>query len=518
MVESHPHTIGDSAYVARIAERLSGPAYAILGYQTLVVEEAAEAGIDAAIDDLRKVLAAAGHLTRLIEDLLAPDTPLPAGEDAEARLRHDLRTPLNAILGYSEMVVEEFAEDLSPRLVEEIAIVVHESRVLLASIDAIVGTLTSDTEDAASDTVDHSIADHLARTIAAPILRQESEHGRILIVDDTSSNRDLLARRLAREGHTVTTVTCAAEAIDAMGREAFDLALLDILMPGMNGIELLAYMKSDPVLRDIPVLMMSGLREDNAVARCIEAGAEDYLPKPVEPVLLRARISACLERQRLRERERCYLRRIEDERRRATALLHDILPSQVVSRLDTGEAVIADRFDDATIIFADIVNFTSFAAAIPPAILIKRLGAVFTRFDDLAIQHGVEKIKTIGDAYMAASGIPEPRKDHAGAAIGFARAIIRELPRLEEGRGLELRIGIGSGPIVAGLIGRKRFIYDVWGHTVNLASRLEASGVPGRIHISRETMEALGGTGRAEPRGVLDLKGIGLVPTYLVDD
>jgi adenylate cyclase len=189
----------------------------------------------------------------------------------------------------------------------------------------------------------------------------------------------------------------------------------------------------------------------------------------------------------------------------------------VVARLNMGETVIADRFDSATIIFADIVNFSPLAARTSPTVLLQRLGALFSRFDELAEAHGVEKIKTIGDAYMAAAGIPEPRADHAMLAVGFGRAILAEVGREREpARALQLRIGIHSGSVVAGLIGRKRFIYDVWGHTVNVASRLEASGVPGRIQISHTTLSALGRAVPVDPRGTVELKGIGELATYLV--
>jgi hypothetical protein len=161
--------------------------------------------------------------------------------------------------------------------------------------------------------------------------------------------------------------------------------------------------------------MISGLQETDSVIRCIEAGAEDYLPKPFNAVLLRARISACLERKRWRDRERQYMERIELERQRHENLLRNILPGQIVTRLNNGEVVIADRIEQATILFADLVGFTAFAARVTPSVLVDNLNRIVSAFDDLCRQSGIEKIKTIGDAYMAAAGLPVPRPDHAEA-------------------------------------------------------------------------------------------------------
>ncbi len=516
---SGPESIGGRAYAARIAQRLTGPAQALLGYQELIVEQVRETGPAAALEDLERVLVAARDLDAQVAALLDGRDAALAGDAAEAKLRHDLRTPLNAILGYSEMVAEDFVSELPPRLAEEIETVQGQARLLLEQIDAIVEHARHDQQDHEGDAADLTIATELARTVGAQARRPDGETGRILVVDDQKTNRDLLARRLRRDGHSVTQAASAQAALDILGRSDFDLLLVDILMPGMNGIELLRRIKSDAKLHDVPVLMVSGLKEEAAVLKCIAEGAEDYLPKPVDTVLLRARIQACLERRRWRERERRYVQQIQTEKDRANGFLTAILPTPIVERLNTGETMIADRFDSATIIFADIVNFSPLAARTAPTVLLKRLGRLFSRFDELAEAHGVEKIKTIGDAYMAAAGIPEPRADHACLAVAFARAVMTELrPGRDTDEAVQLRIGIHSGSLVAGLIGRKRFIYDVWGHTVNVASRLEASSVPGRIHISQNTLEALGDTVAVDPRGTIALKGVGNLATYLVRD
>ena len=209
-----------------------------------------------------------------------------------------------------------------------------------------------------------------------------------------------------------------------------------------------------------------------------------------------------------------FVSRIEYERDRADSILHAMLPGPVISRLREGEAVIADRIASATIIFADIVDFTPMVARTEPSALLRRLSALFLAFDDMADRHGVEKIKTIGDAYMAAAGVPHPRDDHAQAAVAFARDLIGTT-RDGVGHGLQMRIGIHSGPVIAGLIGRKRFVYDIWGEAVNMASRLESTGRPGRIHVSAATLALLGEV-PLESAGEIDLKGVGRVTTYFL--
>ena len=183
-----------------------------------------------------------------------------------------------------------------------------------------------------------------------------------------------------------------------------------------------------------------------------------------------------------------------------------------------GETIIADRFEAVSILFADIVGFTPAAAAMTPASLVASLNRVFSEFDSLALRLGVEKIKTIGDAYMAAAGLPEPRLDHAEAIAAFAIGILDLLGGMyAPGEPtLHVRIGIYTGPVVAGVIGRHKFSYDVWGDTVNVASRLEAHGVADRIQVSQEVREVLAHRFEFEERGPIMLKGKGMTPTFFL--
>ncbi|HEY8077890.1 MAG TPA: adenylate/guanylate cyclase domain-containing protein [Labilithrix sp.] len=209
---------------------------------------------------------------------------------------------------------------------------------------------------------------------------------------------------------------------------------------------------------------------------------------------------------------------IDAERARSDSLLLNVLPSRIAERLKTEPGVIADRFANATVLFSDIVGFTELSSRLEPDELVRRLDTVFSRFDEIAGDLGLEKIKTIGDAYMVAGGLPLPRADHAVAVCEMAlrmRDALEELGPAVGGK-LEVRIGVHSGDVVAGVIGKKKFIYDVWGDTVNTASRMESHGVPGAIQVTEATYALVKGDFEFEPRGEISVKGKGAMRTYLL--
>ncbi len=214
------------------------------------------------------------------------------------------------------------------------------------------------------------------------------------------------------------------------------------------------------------------------------------------------------------------LHALEIEKAKSERLLLNILPLLISQRLKENHTIIADRYEDASVLFADIVGFTDLSHRIPAEQLVAILDGVFTRFDQLVDQHGLEKIKTIGDAYMTVSGVPVPRADHLEAVARLALGMQLELEEFNRATGqkLSLRIGIHAGPVVAGVIGRKKFIYDLWGDTVNTASRMESHGQPGRIHVSEEVMRRLDGKFSFEPRGVTDIKGKGPMSTFFLSE
>ena len=217
------------------------------------------------------------------------------------------------------------------------------------------------------------------------------------------------------------------------------------------------------------------------------------------------------------ERERA-LDALDREHARSERLLLNVLPPSIAKRLKESSEIIADAFPDVTVLFADIVNFTPLAGRIPPEELVRLLDGLFSDFDALAENHGLEKIKTIGDAYMVAGGLPVERPDHARAVAEMALEMNDAVSQrgTERGNGFALRIGLDSGPVVAGVIGKKKFIYDLWGDTVNTASRMESHGLPGRIHVTGRTRDKLVDDYEFESRGEIEIKGKGLMNTFFL--
>src|SRR5712671_2581637 len=317
----------------------------------------------------------------------------------------------------------------------------------------------------------------------------------ILIVDDNEDNRYTLELMLTSDGHE--RIACAAsgsEALALIEKQQFSLVQLDLMMPDLNGDEVLRLIKSDPDKRDIPVVMISADTDAEKISQCIELGADDYLPKPFNPSILRARIGAALRRHSLRAMENEYLGKIESEKRHSENLLRNILPTEIVTRLRNGESNIADHFDDATVIFADVVGFGKITARMKAFEIVACLNQVFSEFDKLAEEAGIEKIKTIGDNYMAVCGLPTPRPNHARLAVKFALDMVAATARLRSRLPVPftIRVGLHSGPVMAGVIGTRKFAYDVWGDTVNIAARMEAASQPNRMLVSAATAKHLG--------------------------
>ena len=359
-----------------------------------------------------------------------------------------------------------------------------------------------------------------------PLNAASLQEASVLVVDDSRMMRLALIRALNGLGfRNITEAANGRQALDLALAKTFDLMLLDMEMPEMTGMEVLNAMKDKPELSGLPVIVVSGAEQVENAVQCIELGAEDFLPKPFSPTLLRARVTSSIEKKRLRDLDRLRLQQLQTEKEllqiekdKSENLLLNILPKAVADRLKQGEQTIANGHATVTVLFADLVGFTELARRTSPADLVSLLNAIFTAFDLLVEKHQLEKIKTIGDSYMLAGGIPLHRADHAQAVADIALEMIQTLASLnaEKGTHLRVRIGINTGPIVAGVIGKRKFTYDLWGDTVNLASRMESSGVPGLVHVSESTFEALKAEFDLEERGITQVKGIGEVRTYFL--
>ena len=348
----------------------------------------------------------------------------------------------------------------------------------------------------------------------------------ILVVDDSRTLRRILIRELNSLGfQNILEAADGLEAIETVKSKSIDLMLLDMEMPELDGLGVLEALKLDEVYKSLPIIVISGAEQFEKTIKCIEIGAEDYLPKPFDPILLRARIFSSLEKKRLRDLEQKNMEMLnrekellEVEQLKTEKLMLNILPRPIADRLKRGEKNISGSYPDVTILFSDLVGFTKMSSQTSATDLVKLLNDLFTRFDKRADALGVEKIKTIGDAYMAVAGLPIPRPDHAQLCAELALGMFDDLKAFnqENGKELDMRIGLNSGPVVAGVIGYTKFSYDLWGNTVNTASRMESTSKPGRVQVSPATYEAIKNDFVVEDGGLMECKGLGEILTHLL--
>jgi adenylate cyclase len=259
----------------------------------------------------------------------------------------------------------------------------------------------------------------------------------------------------------------------------------------------------------------------------LKAGAKDFISKPFDLAEVLIRVYNMLEVRLLHLETKKLYDRVMAEQKVAERLLLNVLPYSIAERLkgrpeviaDSFTEVIADSFAEVTVLFADIVKFTRFSEGVSAEVLVGVLNDIFTRFDSIVDKRGLEKIKTIGDAYMAAAGLPVPVADHAIRAAHMALDMIEAMDRFNEHNGykLKIRIGISTGEVVAGVIGKRKFLYDLWGDVVNTASRMESHGVAGRIQVSESTRRRLGEPFMLEKRGAIEVKGKGEMHTWFLN-
>ena len=538
-----PNSLSQDNELIDMGHDLLTPTSTIIAYTEMLLEYAnvhiVEPGF---ISDLNKVLSAGEQLSNLITQLFSKKS-VSQGEidlnNITSAIRHNLRTPINAIIGYGEMLLEDM-EDMDAEehknAILDLQKILNSARRLLT----LIGDLSylSKKSEPPPESLDVEIVKPTKPAfkinkvspssleidkIDIPNIVEDdinylSQNASLLVVDDGDNNRDLLSRRLKKEGFEVDEAENGLQALEKIRNKKFDLVLLDIIMPEMNGYQVLESIKTDKDLAQIPVIMISALDEIDSVVHCIEMGAEDYLQKPFNQVILNAKISATLERKRLRDRELAFIKKLQIEQEKSEKLLLNILPKAIADRLKVGVHTIADKFEDVTVLFSDLVGFTELSAGVSASDLVEKLNQIFIAFDRLSEKHGLEKIKTIGDAYMLVGGLPTKRDDHVEAVADMAIEMLDEIAWLNEQNqeDFKIRIGVHTGPVVAGVIGKHKFNYDLWGDTVNIASRMESQGIPDEIQISEVVYNRLKDKFFLEKRGLIEIKGKGKMNTYLL--
>ena len=518
----------DLEALTRLRHSLRTPLNQIIGYCEMLMESAEESGDTAILRDLKRIHTSGGQLVALVNDALAP-WKIETGKIDVDSMRLEMRTPLNAIIGYAELCLDESTAPGQDELVADLK-KIHRAALNLFHLfedkafptqfnvgaqPGDVGIAAQATLGSSSTAPTPSVVSHVVELASAQPLTVPAK---LLAVDDDPTNLEMLTRRLQKLGYNVAKAVNGRLALQKLKEEDFDLVLLDILMPELDGFQTLEFIKADQRIRHLPVIMLTALDDVESIVRCLEAGAEDFVPKPFNPVILRARIAASLEKKRLRDKEQANLAQLQNERSKSERRLLNVLPRAGADRLKAGERTIVDSFLDTTVLFADIVGFTRIATRSSPNRTVQLLNDLFSNFDRVAELYQLEKIKTIGDSYMMVGGVPVINPDHAETCAHAALEFLEALRVFNRRHQLDwqIRIGMNSGPVVAGIIGTKKFSYDLWGDTVNIAARMESQGQPGKIQVSANVKALLEGKFDFEPVGRLEIKNVGPMETYLL--
>ncbi|MCH8843555.1 MAG: response regulator [SAR324 cluster bacterium] len=334
----------------------------------------------------------------------------------------------------------------------------------------------------------------------------------ILIVDDNESNRKVLQDLIISNGHTPLVAENGYAALSRIRQQQPDLILLDITMPEMDGFEVLERLKADKTFSTIPVIMISSIDDMASIVRCIEIGAEDYLIKPFNRTLLNARIGNSLAKKTASDQELKFREQLEKEKELSENLLHAILPHKFAEELRTFGEVRPRRHENIAILMSDIVGFTPYCESHTPEELFSNLQKISDHFETIFDKHQLEKINAVGDAFMAAAGLEKPLRNPVLNCVQAGLELQAAVKTMSSG--WQIRIGVHIGPIIAGVIGRKKFLYTVLGDTVNIASRMESNGKPGLVCVSAAAWEKVADFCNGESQGMVAVKGKGEMEIY----
>jgi adenylate cyclase len=490
-------------YLSEVRHELRNSINHIVGYGELLIEDDGLLPEDM-VADLARITGTGKQLLATVNESFKPDRLTGSQEELSA-ISRELRTLLTTVVGYADLLLESAEERGLVDVRSDLARIRDAGARMMAMVDGLLAPSGPRAALAPPERVGGETRSALVRPVAA--------EGCLLVVDDDEGNRNMLVRRLQRLGYEVESGAGGVEALAILESGSYDLLLLDVTMPGIGGLEVLKRLRRNDRLRHLPVIVLSGVDDLDQMAACIQMGADDFLPKPFDSTILGARIEASLEKKRLRDREQRYLAQIDAERKRADELLHVILPDAIVAELKATDRVSPRRRENVAILFCDLVGFTAYCDAREPEEVISQLQDLVEAYEAIALDHGLLKIKTVGDSFMAAAGLlgqaAEPVLDSVRCGLQMLAAT--------DAAGWVARIGIHVGPVVAGVLGRRQYAFDLWGDTVNTASRTESHGVEGRVTLSAAAFQQVSDRCIASSLGALNLKGKGSQELFVIE-
>lgn len=491
----------DNARLQILRQDLLAPVLSIEGHAEMLTDLIADTVCN---EDLQKIVTAATQTRQLIDEMLGMETKALTDEDREQqrqRFKHDLRNSVGAISGYSEIILEDLDDEglLTEESQTYLEHQLSDAGKLLEMLDTLFQAEQQFGEDSnAALSID-------IEAVYKSFDRSDKERtavikGRILVVDDNDSNRNLLVHQLNRQGHEVSESPSGALALEMIHGSKPDLILLDLFMPDMNGFDVLREMHKDENLRAIPVIIITGLSDQNAAIKCIEAGAFDLLIKPVKPALLAARVSACLERKGWHDKEKAYQQELEKSYTFIRKVFGRYLSDEVVQQIlesDRGMQMGGGK-QEVTIMMTDIRGFSMLSQEIDAQDCVKMLNNYFGIMVPLIQKYDGVVDEFLGDAILAIFGAPVISDDHAQQAVACAlemQLAMTEVNLNNKKMGLpslEMGIAVNTGEVVVGNIGSEtRSKYGVVGHHVNLTARIESFTVGGQVMASEYTIAAL---------------------------
>ena len=327
----------------------------------------------------------------------------------------------------------------------------------------------------------------------------------VLIVDDTPTNIAVVSGVLKDSFRTKVATNGEKALAIANDAEKPDLILLDVMMPGMDGYEVCRRLKDIPATRNIPIIFLTAKTEEVEEEKGFDVGAVDYIHKPFSGPIVLARVRTQLALQEA-------LIEAQDARKQADQLLHVLLPKIAADEIRSIGSVIPRRYENVAVLFCDVTNFTAYCDKHEPEDVVSRLDALFVIFERITAKHGLEKIKTIGDGFMAVAGLLHKIDDPVGAAVRCGLEMTSTL--IDADLSWEVRIGVHSGPVVAGVVGQERYQFDIWGDTVNVAARMVGMSAPGTVTATREVWEAMSSAFDGEALGELEIAGRASVSVF----
>ncbi len=524
------------ATLGHVRHELRTPINGIIGYSEMLMEDVEDPEL---VADLGRIRESGRRLLDRLDALLRPER-LPAGalDDLPAfaaQVEVDLRTPINAVVGYAEMLIECCDAPRHEHLRPDLQRILDAAQRLLAASGDIVGIAAAaggmaapaagsggrpgasggngtgaavGSVGGAPSSLEASAA--LTRGVLSKIRtmspgRSAAEgEGRLLVVDDNETNRDLISRQLARSGYIVATAENGKAALELMDAQSFDLVLLDMIMPVMDGVETLRRIHGSERHQDTPVIMLSSLDEADSAVHCIEMGAADYITKPVQPTLLEARIAAALDLREMRRREAAYRKRIAADFDLLERVLRGTFADAVLDRVLAGDLDICQTWEDVAVVACRLPSALRPAAGADAAEKVAGLRELLARFEEVARTHAVDAVVWRADGFVAVMGAGGTAADAAADAAGLALDTVAAW-----GEGVAARLAVHTGAVVGGVVGRDRPRFELWGEAVEAAAALAASGPAGSVLVTPGAHALLRDRFRLEARGVMNVAGSG---------